>query len=272
MGYDQERFVDDFGQDLVCSICLCVLEEPVECKTCQTNFCSKCMDSWRVKSVKCPNNCELNLRRTHRYLRGVLNSLHLKCINTSFGCQQILTIETVGKHESHECLHRVVKCKYLDCDTMLLPSDIEEHEATCTKKVTLCETCGEKLKNNALETHSCIQSLSSKINSLLVIHTNNHKTLERLEDKISEQKSEIHLGFKCAKCEMDPIIGIRNICSQCTDYNLCWKCVYISGHEHPFHQLFTNDRHLGVTCDGCFNSPLKGLRYKCTICADFGKS
>ena len=274
MGYDQERFVDDFGQDLVCSICLCVLEDPVECKTCQTNFCSACMDSWKIKSPKCPNNCELNLKRTHRFLRGVLNSLHLKCINTSFGCQQILTIETVSKHENHECLYRVVKCRYVDCDAMLLPLNIEEHERNCTKRVMLCEECGEKIKNSALGNHSCIESLSTKITAMLAIYTSNQKSLESLEEKfrdqISEQKGEIHHGTACARCGINPIIGIRNVCSQCIDYSLCWKCVYTGGHEHQFYELGTNDRHFGVTCDGCFNSPLKGIRYKCKICADFG--
>lgn len=27
--------------------------------------------------------------------------------------------------------------------------------------------------------------------------------------------------------------------------------------------------HCGVTCDGCQTSPIKGIRYKCTVCPDF---
>lgn len=49
-----------------------------------------------------------------------------------------------------------------------------------------------------------------------------------LKEAVNEQKKkqevQVHKGFVCDGCEMDPIIGTRYHCTQQEDYDLCEKC------------------------------------------------
>jgi Zinc finger, ZZ type len=273
MGYDQDRFPSPFSTDLICSICLGVLEDPAECKKCQTNFCSECINLWKSKNQKCPNNCELLLNRSHRFVRSVLENLPIRCINYNSGCQQILKLEYIKNHENKECEFRKIKCKYLDCGLQFTSSEIEEHEKNCPKKIIICGECGDEVFYSNLNEHSCIASLTSRISSLTKLYENASKKLlavqEIFKDKISKEKGEIHYGIKCEKCGMDPIIGVRNVCLECENFNLCWKCSD-NHQQHSFFQLLNSEVHYRVTCDSCYESPIKGIRYKCKRCEDFG--
>ena len=43
MGFDTDRFASDLKDELICLICQEVLEDPMECSECQTNFCLSCI-------------------------------------------------------------------------------------------------------------------------------------------------------------------------------------------------------------------------------------
>ena len=43
MGIDTDRFVSTVNDELICIICSEVLENPMECSTCQTNYCESCI-------------------------------------------------------------------------------------------------------------------------------------------------------------------------------------------------------------------------------------
>lgn len=274
MGYEQDRFVDSFSPDLVCSICLCVLEDPVECKSCETNFCKECIDLWKSKNNLCPNKCQLSLQKSHRFLRSVLDNLKLKCSNTSFGCDQIITIERLKIHETQQCLYRRVQCCYPECREYFLHSEINGHEANCEHRIHICEQCGEAMKFLNHSEHNCISALATKLQTLLQTHKDNLKKLETIEksckNKIPLAKGEVHHGIYCNKCGMNPIVGVRHICLTCENYNLCWKCFGNDHNEHRFLQIADVGEHERITCDGCFTCPLKGIRYRCMTCQDFG--
>ena len=53
---------------------------------------------------------------------------------------------------------------------------------------------------------------------VLMIHT--------LEDMI-----DIHHGFKCDACDMQPIIGLRYKCLECPDFDLCNGCHKKEAHK-----------------------------------------
>jgi len=84
-----------------------------------------------------------------------------------------------------------------------------------------------------------------------------------------------HGNVRCDGCDVFPIVGPRYNCTVCPDFDLCAKCEAASVHpaEHPllkFRQpVNTAVVHHGITCDGCRQSPITGVRFKCRACPDF---
>jgi hypothetical protein len=87
----------------------------------------------------------------------------------------------------------------------------------------------------------------------------------------------VHSNIRCDGCNQFPLVGVRFKCTVCPDYDLCASCE--SKNEHPAeHALLklkepsappASDIHNGVQCDGCQMFPIKGARYKCTVCHDY---
>lgn len=274
MGYEQERFVESFSPDLICCICLCVLEDPLECKTCQTNFCSSCIQPLASSGKLCPNHCTLQLQKSHRFLRSTLDNLSLKCINTSLGCDQVIKIEKIKYHEQQICQFRQIKCKYTNCPLLVSLKDLEEHQSSCEYQTFTCPECNESVLMNFSTYHSCYNTMTEKLENLLNKFENICKDLEEIK-KISNNKliianKQVHNGVQCNGCGKNPIEGVRNVCTVCQNFNLCWICYGNIHEEHEFVQLMTTEKHSGVTCDGCYESPIQGVRFKCKICDDFG--
>jgi peptidoglycan hydrolase-like protein with peptidoglycan-binding domain len=84
-----------------------------------------------------------------------------------------------------------------------------------------------------------------------------------------------HGNVRCDGCNVFPIVGPRYNCTVCPDFDLCAKCEASSVHpaEHPLLKLrqpvSTQVTHRGITCDGCQQSPITGIRFKCRTCPDF---
>ncbi len=77
---------------LECSICHKLLWKPVACQTCETSFCSACINRWLIKSQnKCPNRCEPYIeRRCPPLTAKLLSQLQISCSYQSNGCQQVV--------------------------------------------------------------------------------------------------------------------------------------------------------------------------------------
>jgi len=67
---------------------------------------------------------------------------------------------------------------------------------------------------------------------------NNNQNLVE-EKKCEAHSMEEHPGFKCSKCGLEPIKGVRYCCVFCNDVNYCEKCEEEDGfgHGHPFYKL-----------------------------------
>jgi len=99
---------------------------------------------------------------------------------------------------------------------------------------------------------------------------------------------------KCDGCGIAPIKGIRYKCTVCPNFDFCEKCENSVEHDHIFMKIKkplnyqrcpvinnasnqpqenTNIKneviHRRVSCDGCGMKPIRGIRYKCTICPNF---
>ena len=58
---------------------------------------------------------------------------------------------------------------------------------------------------------------------------------------------EIHKGVQCDGCGMSPLMGLRNKCLLCPDFDLCQTCRMNSLHPHKEMTVLSSTGNLGVT-------------------------
>ncbi len=95
-GISSSRISDVSGikvNHLECSICHDVLWKPIACQSCETPFCSACIDQWLANNQnKCPNRCEsYKDRKCHPFIAELLAGLQISCFYKSTGCEQVVT-------------------------------------------------------------------------------------------------------------------------------------------------------------------------------------
>ncbi len=78
---------------LECSICHDLLWKPVACQSCETPFCSTCINKWLANNPKvCPNRCETYTeRKCPPIIAKLLSQLQITCSNKEQGCQEVIT-------------------------------------------------------------------------------------------------------------------------------------------------------------------------------------
>ncbi|CAF0946187.1 unnamed protein product [Rotaria sordida] len=90
---DRVRGPSSVNVDLLeCPICHDLLWIPVACQTCETSFCSTCIDRWLADNPeKCPNRCKTYIKRKcPSFIVKLLAQLQLTCYYQSQGCEQVI--------------------------------------------------------------------------------------------------------------------------------------------------------------------------------------
>ncbi|PIK41107.1 putative dentin sialophosphoprotein [Apostichopus japonicus] len=94
--YEVDRFESPPDPDLVCCICQCVLDKPLQ-SPCQHVFCKVCIETWLTNRKNCPN-CRKSLRISKLkpvipIVRNMINRLIIRCDNYSHGCIEGVKLE-----------------------------------------------------------------------------------------------------------------------------------------------------------------------------------
>ncbi len=78
---------------LECSICHEVLWKPVACQSCETPFCSACINRWLSNNPnKCPNRCKsYKERKCPPFIAKLLAELQIDCFYKSTSCKEVVT-------------------------------------------------------------------------------------------------------------------------------------------------------------------------------------
>jgi len=50
-------YYENLKNQLTCQICFGLLSSPVMCATCETPFCTNCINQWKSKKNTCPTRC-----------------------------------------------------------------------------------------------------------------------------------------------------------------------------------------------------------------------
>ncbi|CAF3752506.1 unnamed protein product [Rotaria sp. Silwood1] len=126
--------------DLECSICRGLLWKPVACQSCETSFCSTCINQWLIDHPKhCPNRCETYIeRKCPPFIAKLLAQLNMKCFYQSHGCDQVTSYEEIDKHEI-ECGFQPRQCS--GCKSEILEKNFDNHMGTCPLIDLKCQTC-----------------------------------------------------------------------------------------------------------------------------------
>ncbi|TFK66838.1 kinase-like protein [Pluteus cervinus] len=88
------------------------------------------------------------------------------------------------------------------------------------------------------------------------------------------QNPGVHLTITCDGCKLKPVVGVRQMCVNCPDYDLCDSCFNRPDAEQhkTLHRFIGIENSGEVTihkkCDIC-HCRFVGNRYKCTNCLDF---
>ena len=149
MGYDVNRFQGDVDEELMCSICGGVLEEPVQAPLCEHAFCTACIHEWLNHQSSCPVDRQvitaMQLKPVPRILKNLLSRLTINCTNADFGCASLMKLDTLNHHLS-ECEHnpkRPVHCE-LGCGLIIPMDEVGQHN--CVRELhAIIHSQGEQI-------------------------------------------------------------------------------------------------------------------------------
>lgn len=161
--FDVEKFESIPDPDLICCICQCVLDGPVE-SPCRHVFCKVCIETWLRRNRNCPT-CRHRLEKRHLkpilpIVQNMLNRLLMFCDFKINGCEERLPLEIYDKHVK-ECDFKMVECKYKKCFVSVLRKSLKKHEdEECEYREKLCtKVCGLMIPVGIYDGHDCVEEL-----------------------------------------------------------------------------------------------------------------
>ena len=158
-GYDEDRFKETVDPKLLCSVCLKVLKDPVQCPN-EHYFCRSCVcKSLRENAEACPmcNHylTEENLTKPPRILRELLDSLEICCDHKNRGCQEFIKLEFLDRHVN-SCGYSLAPCTNTGCAQVMNQNEKERHEREqCEFRKIVCDECGEQVIWKSSRVHPC---------------------------------------------------------------------------------------------------------------------
>ena len=160
-GYDTARFKSVFDESFLCSICLGVLKDPVQCEANEHYFCSECIKEHLEKTS---NTCPIcqdkltveTLRKAPRIVEDCVSRYKITCDHAERGCTAILEIGALQAHV-RDCGFTPVSCSNKGCNDVVNKRDVNQHEnELCRYKSTTCVDCGKKMAHNKYQAHGCV--------------------------------------------------------------------------------------------------------------------
>lgn len=136
--------IDPPQDDLVCSICLLVLCEPVLTSCCGNHFCRACVEQVQRERRPCPlcNSPTFSTMLDKYFVRKV-NELSVACPQKKNGCPWVGSLGDVKKHldpKTGDCKFMIVECSYL-CGARVHHCELDKHHQKCPRRPYVCKFC-----------------------------------------------------------------------------------------------------------------------------------
>ena len=152
-GFDEERFATKVNRNFLCLICFNVLKDPVLCPRNQHCFCRGCITKHLENSRRCPTCADVltvaTLAEPNRMVKDYLNELKIHCVHKNRGCQDIVQLQHLERHET-TCGFTPAVCSNQRCGVTVNKRDLIHHESeVCEFRKLKCHSCGEMTKTLA---------------------------------------------------------------------------------------------------------------------------
>ncbi len=92
----------------------------------------------------------------------------------------------------------------------------------------------------------------------------------KLPEPVLVPDYSVHINTICNGCNMNPLMGRRYKCLQCSNFDYCERCYLYNKkfHTHTFTIKVITKLH-NANCDGCGIKNFSGTRFRCVTCYDF---
>ena len=134
------RFVSPPPDDVICPLCLDIVEEPYQFTCCGQHICKKCGDKLKQQATTphCPmcRHDEYMMSPDKYFERNILNKLLIWCTE---GCGQEVELGQLKNHLP-QCPCIKENCPY-GCGQQYQRQYIEEHKEKCSKRPFICDYC-----------------------------------------------------------------------------------------------------------------------------------
>lgn len=189
--YEVDRFESPPDPDLVCCICQCVLDKPLQ-SPCQHVFCKVCIETWLTNRKNCPN-CRKSLRISKLkpvipIVRNMINRLIIRCDNYSHGCIEGIKLEYYDAHVK-QCDYVPLKCMNTGCEVTVLRKDMLAHEKECHFRLVVCKKgCGYPVAADQQQNHSCVAVLKANMEC---VEERFNKKYKAVWEKVSKLQKKV---------------------------------------------------------------------------------
>ena len=160
-GIPLDRISSDFDkktlENKICSICLNLVWNPIDCSKCQNIFCKYCIDIIKKeKKYSCPLCRKLFKSSNCKALKKIFEGIKIKCANSS--CKEYPNYSDYVEHLKN-CQYRKYHCSNEGCDyenTLNNKEELKTHFTSCLYRITNCDFCKKEMIANELKNH-CIK-------------------------------------------------------------------------------------------------------------------
>ena len=214
-GYDTARFQSTIDDGFICSICLCVLKDPMQCENNEHYFCSGCIKQHLEKtSHSCPV-CQdkltvETLRKAPRIVADCVSRYKINCDHAGRGCNAVLELGALEAHV-RDCDFMPVPCSNDGCDEVVSKRDVNQHELDlCRFKTTTCDDCGKKMPHNKYDGHGCV--LRREVNEikkdLAEMKASQHEMMNEMKESLERLTTAFESFQKLGNSKSTDIIII----------------------------------------------------------------
>ena len=223
-------------QLITCSICCCILFEPVQCTECENCFCLDCIKDWKKKSDVCPFKCKNTKYKESKLAKRILSILKIKCKN---GCGESINYSDIVSHYEEKCPKIDYRAKYFELKNKY-------------------DKILKESKNNLIREDDKNYDNIEEMNKQLIPDFNylskHHK--HKLGFVSTNRK-----GWKCNLCNTSLNNQVKSYYCTLCDYDLCQDCI-LKEKKEKGERVGNGDLHFNINENNIdnnifFNRPLE---------------